>query len=123
MARPGGGCRLIFRLGAAGFRPGIVISHSRETDMSSASGLGRAVRSVVILSAASATSAGAASAVYWSDFHNGAIYRTAGPGAAHELVVPDAGGPWGIAVDPINRHLYWGDNDASSARKITRSNY
>jgi hypothetical protein len=70
-----------------------------------------------------AGAAARAGTVYWSDVHNGAIYRTAGPGAAHELVVPDAGHPWGIAVDPINRHLYWGDNDASSARKITRSNY
>src|SRR3954469_20107120 len=64
-----------------------------------------------------------AGTAYWSDFHNGAIYRVAGPGGQHELAVPDAGRPWGIAVDPINRYLYWGDEAASTAEKIIRANF
>src|SRR5256885_16569387 len=63
-----------------------------------------------------------AGGVYWSDYQTGAIYRTSGPGGQHELIVPNAGHPWGIAVDPINHYLYWGDYDASTARKITRAN-
>ena len=68
-----------------------------------------------------ASSAGA-SAVYWSDIHSGAIYRAAGPGAPHRVVVPDAGRPWGVAIDPVNGHLYWGDRDPETAGKIFRVN-
>jgi hypothetical protein len=60
---------------------------------------------------------------YWSDAHNGSIWRSSGPGGQHELVVPNAGTPWGIAVDPLNRHVYWGDTDGGTARKISRANY
>jgi DNA-binding beta-propeller fold protein YncE len=59
-----------------------------------------------------------ASAVYWSDIHNGTINRASGPGAPHSTVVPDAGRPWGVAIDPVNNRLYWGDDDPSTAPKI-----
>jgi DNA-binding beta-propeller fold protein YncE len=62
------------------------------------------------------------SAVYWTDAHNGAIYRAAGPGAPHRVVVEDAGRPWGVAIDPVNNHLYWGDRDPETAGKIFRVN-
>ena len=66
---------------------------------------------------------GQSGAVFWSDRQSGGIYRISGPGGQHQLIVPNAGSPWGIAVDPINRYIYWGDDDASTARKITRSNF
>lgn len=63
-----------------------------------------------------------ASAVYWSDHNNGAIYCIDGPGAPQRVVVPDAGRPWGLAIDPVRNHLYWADNDPATAEKILRVN-
>ena len=59
-----------------------------------------------------------ASAVYWSDLHNSVISRAAGPGAPHQTVVTDAGRPWGVAIDPVARRIYWGDNDPFTPQKI-----
>ena len=76
----------------------------------------------VLLAAANAPAAGSYGKMYWSDNQAGCIQRADLDGTHIQTVVANAGRPWGLAIDGLNEHLYWAEEDPYLLPVIQRCN-